>query len=268
ELSAGLVMVHRGQDSTSSSIFIGDVFYRLLWSAFGRRAPQIYTEGELYTIQGNTYGVSLRSPTAALDPTTGRTGAPLGANIWGGTARVGLEDPVWSARFEAGFSTGQSGSGLPIGIEVFTQRPNNANYQVGMLLYPLVLAVRTAAAYGASASAIWSGGGVWNSIYLLPQARFRPLPGIELIGQFLLAFADNLNGPLYNNRADGATGCGISEECILGWEADVALKVSWGPQDQLRWSNELGIMGAGPALGPLLSNSLIWTAQTRIAFVF
>ena len=129
--------------------------------------------------------------------------------------------------------------------------------------------MRTAATYGADFDSVWSGGGVWNSIYFMPRVSFRPLPGVELIGQFILAFADQLNLPLNDERtdADGA-GCGLDEACILGWEADVALKVSWGPNDEMRWSNEFGIMNAGPALGPRLSSSLIWTLQSRIAFVF
>lgn len=271
ELMAGLILTHRGQDSTSSNIYIGDLFWRLRWSAFGRRAPQIYTEGELYTIQGSTYGVALFSPTGSVDPVTGRTGARGGANIWGGAARIGVDDPIWSARVESGFSTGQHGSITSVGTyDTLTQRPNNASYQVGLLLYPVALAVRTANAYTPTFDALWSGGGVWNSVYFLPQVRVRPLPGLELIGQFLIAFADQTDGiVLANTNATGDTSCLFAgEQCLLGWEADLAIKLSWGPHDELRWSNELGIMNAGPALGPKLANSLLWTAQSRIAFVF
>ena len=37
---------------------------------------------------------------------------------------------------------------------------------------------------------------------------------------------------------------------------------------EMRWSNEFGVMNAGPALGPRLSQSLMWTLQSRIAFSF
>ena len=68
----------------------------------------------------------------------------------------------------------------------------------------------------------------------------------------------------------------MAAECMLGWEADLALKVSWGPHDEMRWSNEFGVMGVGDALGAggefrtgnRLSDGLIWTLQSRIAFVF
>jgi len=293
ELTAGLVMVHRGQAHTSSEIYIGDIFFRLRWSAFGRRAPQIYSEGELYTIQGRTNGVALTGDFCgdADDETAagcteadgsvtplGRTATPIGANIWGGALRIGVDDPLWAVTFESGFSTGQAGS--PIGATTLTQRPNNMNYQVGLLLFPVVLNVRTANSY--AASALWSNGGVWNSIYMLPQVRFRPLGhtgGVELIGQFMVAWADQLNDVLRNQRADGSTSCSLSDDCFLGWELDLALKLSWGPNDEMRWSNEFAIAGVGPALGaggdPLdfstgnrLTEEIMWTLQTRIAFVF
>ncbi|MCZ7686424.1 MAG: hypothetical protein M5U28_49775 [Sandaracinaceae bacterium] len=271
ELSAGLVMVNRGQDSTASNIYIGDFFYRILWSAFGRRAPQLYSEGELYTIQGVTNAVGLFG---AIDPTTGRSSRQGGADIWGGVARLGLEDPMWSARFEAGFSTGQPGgiTTLPANPDAttFAQRPSNSAYQVGLLLFPTVLAVRTANAYTDTFQALWSNGGVWNSVYFLPQVRVRPLPGLELIGQFILAYADELDVALSNPGRDVSdTACLLDgERCLLGWEADFALRVHWGPNDEMRWSNELGIMNAGPALGPKLSQSFLWTLQSRIAFLF
>lgn len=299
DLMAGLVLVHRGQQRTRSDIWIGDLFYRLRYSAFGRTGPQIYSEGEIYTIQGTSNGVSLTGDFCDTpegcdfneDGTPdqgsyGTTARQLGANIWGGADRIGLEDSMWSASVEAGFSTGQAGASL-IGNTLFTQRPSNPNYQMGMLLYPVVLNVRTANAYSFS-NAVWSNGGVWNSAYLAPQVRLRPLGqngGLELIGQFIVAFADQLNGPL-NRPAGGATGtCPalVSSNCFLGWEADVAVKVSWGPHDEMRWSNEFGVMGVGDAIGAFdasrtdamgnntwgrLTDPILWTLQSRIAFVF
>src|SRR5690606_24783537 len=136
------------------------------------------------------------------------------ADIWGGAFRAGLEDPMWSARFESGFSTGQEGNILGVGsYDVLRQRPNNPAYQVGMLLYPLVLAVRTANGYTDTFDALWSGGGVWNSVYFLPQVRVRPLPGLELIGQFLVAFADqNNNFILHNENPGGGWQCKLAAE--------------------------------------------------------
>jgi hypothetical protein len=166
DLAISVSLIHRGQAHTSSSIYIADLFFRLRWSAFGRRAPLIYTEGELYTIQGQTNGVALTLDYCGTNPShldsgcpysdgtitpLGRTATTGSANIWGGALRVGAEEPTWTALVETGFSTGQSGAPFGPGL-VLTQRSNNLNYQVGLLLYPVVLNLRTANGYQTSAA--------------------------------------------------------------------------------------------------------------------
>ena len=281
ELTVGLVGVYRGQQYTSSDVWIGDAFYRIRWSPGGHDQPMLYSEGEIYTIQGTTNAVALTGASDYCNTAggctihgqhvpEGRSLTQLGANIWGGAMRLGVESPTvpgsWQAFiFESGFSTGQNGRVM--GINQLTQRPSDPNYQVGLLLYPVALAVRTADSYFYSTS-LWSGGGVWNSIYFLPQLRWRPLGfdgGVELIGQFLVAFADQLNTVLTSNTTRA---CGVSDSCLMGYEADFAIKLSWGPHDEMRWSNEFGVMNAGPALAPMLSSSVMWTLQSRIAFSF
>ena len=255
---------------------------------FGRQAPLLYSEGELYTIQGTSRAVALTGPTdfcsPAQDPdgdgrcdngaVVGATATLAGANIWGGAMRLGFEDSnasgpgAWlAAMVETGFSTGQNGD--IFNLRTLSQRPNNRDYLVGLLLYPVALNAVTADGYNVAPS-IWSNGGVWNSMYMMPQVRVRPLginggPGI--IGQVLFCFPGVLNAPLGRPGAS-AQGCGLSDHCLLGWEADLAIKISWGPHDEMRWSNEFGVMNAGPALGPLLAESVLWTLQSRIAFVF
>lgn len=294
ELLAGLVMVHRGQAYTGSDVWIGDLFYRLRYTPV-RRFVQLYSEGEIWTIQGRSNGVALTGdfcndpPTMTApvctngDGTTavyGRTATTMGANVWGGAMRLGIDHPNFALTLESGFSTGQGDNILM--TNTLTQRPNNSNYILGMLLYPVVLAVRTANSY--PSPALWSGGGVWNSVYFVPQVRYRPLGytgGIEVIGQFILGFADQfgdatpLNGPSEDRRSPGPGV--ISSNNLLGWELDLALKISWGPHDEMRWSNEFGIMGVGDAIGaadPMrptwgrLTDPIIWTLQTRIGFVF
>ena len=118
-------------------------------------------------------------------------------------------------------------------------------------------------------------------MYVFPQVRYRIIPGIEAHAAFLMAWADELIGTIYaNTRDDSAdTACGLFEgECGLGWEADFALRVKWGENDLMRWDTEFGIMSAGDALRPDsaedrnlfggLSESLMWTIQTRAAMVW
>lgn len=285
ELTVGLIAAYRGQQYTSSDVWIGDAFYRLRWSAFGADQPLIYTEGEMYTIQGTTNAVALTGSSDFCNEPMGctvhgvhipegRSATQLGANIWGGAVRLGIEAPTTPHHsyqafvLESGFSTGQNGRIM--GIDQLTQRPSEQNYRVGLLLYPVALAVRTADSYYYSSS-LWSQGGVWNSVYVLPQVRWRPLGydgGVELIGQFLIAMADQLNTVLSPTDPSRSCDYGNPEACLMGWEADLAIKLSWGPHDEMRWSNEFGVMNAGPALGPRLATSTMWTLQSRIAFVF
>ena len=87
----------------------------------------------------------LNARTGVLTP-YGRTASQIGANVWGGAMRVGVEQPLVGFMFESGFSTGQNGRLL--GSSRLTQRPNDPNYQVGLLLYPVALAVRAAERVG------------------------------------------------------------------------------------------------------------------------
>lgn len=290
ELNVGTILVYRGQDYQSSNIFIGDWFWKLKYTAFGRKNPWFYTEGEVYTIQGATNGLTLApdfcsnvngcaDPNGGLPTAYGRSRTRLNANVWGLAARAGAETDTWTAYAEYGYQSGQHASatnpvgGLanPAGNEL-RQRANNADYQVGLLLYPVAVATRTALAYGDAFSTLWSKGGVWNSHYFLPRVQYRPLSGLELYGQFIVAFADQLNQAIQPIGADGnptpAEACGIQGKCLLGWEADVAAKIHWGPNDEMRWSTEFGIAGVGDALGPYVTSPIMWTLQSRVALVY
>lgn len=261
ELALGVYFVNRWQDHTESDVFIYDAFWRFRWG-LGPGLPSLFTTGEILTIQGSTRGLSIRP---GFDETTGREPDGTDANIWGGAFRAGMVDTRWSAILEAGFASGDGA----LQDDEFTQRAIHPDYHVGLLMYQVALAARTAIQLGPDLRPLWSRGGVWNSKYVFPQARIRPSPGWEIVGAFLLAWADELNVVLYNDRPDGSTSCGVIQgDCFLGWEADVALKVSWGEGDIVRWSTEAGIMHAGPALSGIFSEAWLWTLQSRIAVVF
>ncbi|MCC7535671.1 MAG: hypothetical protein IT379_05635 [Deltaproteobacteria bacterium] len=261
ELAAGVYFVNRWQDHTESDVYIYDAFWRLRWG-LGPGLPSLFTTGEILTIQGSTRGLSIRP---GFDEDTGLEPDGTDANIWGGAFRAGVVDARWSAILEAGFASGDG----ELQDDEFTQRAIHPDYHVGLLMYQVALAARTAIQLGPDLRPLWSRGGVWNSKYFFPQARFRPSPGWEIVGAFLLAWADELNVALYNNRDDGSTSCSVIQgDCFLGWEADLALKVSWGEGDLVRWSTEAGVMHAGDALSGIFSEEWLWTLQSRISVVF
>jgi len=282
ELTAGLYFVNRWQNSTESDVYILDLFWRLRY-ALGPRAPSLYVAGEIVNIRGSDSRALPFAGGCADDG--GPPCNPVDADIWGAVARAGLidRDEAWAATLEGGFSSGDE----QYFNDNFTVRPLHPDYHVGLLLYQVALASKTAIGLSriADAEALWSNGGVWNSWYLWPQARYTVLPGVEVHGAFLLAWADKLVSDVYQNPSETfpieeASDRGLFEgRCFIGWEADLALRLKWGENDVMWWDTEMGIMSAGDALtanetelgGPVpsaLSEDLLWTIQTRIAMRF
>ena len=251
ELTAGVYFVNRWQESSESDLQILDLFWRLRYSPFGSDRPALMTSGEILTIQGESRSLS--------------EGTLTEPNIWGGVVKLGAETECWTGIAEAGYASGDA----IIADGDFTGRPIHRDYHVGMVLYPIVLAARSAHTFGDETS-LWSKGGVYNSSYLFPQARWRPIPGLELVGAFLAAWADELTPVLGgSDRSDGSTACSLFQgDCFLGWEIDAAVKVRWGEDDLVRWSTELGILSGGEALESVLTEPTVWTVQSRIAMVW
>ncbi|MBK8172148.1 MAG: hypothetical protein IPK60_17635 [Sandaracinaceae bacterium] len=272
EFSVGTIDVYRSQQQTSSNVYIADLFWKIRYSVFGRRAPALVFNGEIMTIQGSSYGLGV-GPGQVLDE-AGRTPRETGAAIWGGVFQLGAAADRWAGLLEAGYASGD-GNLFSRSDFRFDQRALHPDYHVGLLMYGSAIAARTANAYSGQLSALQSRGGVWNSKYLFPQFRYRLAPGVDVLGAFLLAWADQLNEayPATIARRETAgsqrTSCKVFEgDCFLGWEADLALKVSWGENDIMRWSTEFGIMNAGGALALEMQNTMLWTLQTRIAMAF
>ena len=251
ELTLGTYFTHRWQTSSESKVSIGDLFWRFKYSFFGKEGPQLFSEGEVLTIQGTSRAIS--------------AGTLTEPNIWGGAGRIGALADAWDAVLEAGHASGDA----VIADEDFTSRPLNADHRVGLVMFPIVLNARTANQFSDNPS-LWSRGGVYNATYLYPHGRYRPFDGVEVVGAVLLAWADELTPVIGGSqRDDGGTSCGaFAGDCFLGVEGDLAVKIDWGPDDLLRWSTEVGLMKAGKALETVLSDDLIWTLQSRIAMVF
>lgn len=272
ELSFGTIDVYRSQQQTLSKVGIFDFYWKIRYSVFGRRAPALIFNGEVMTIQGSSYGLGV-GPGQTFDA-EGRTPRETRAAIWGGVFQLGAAADRWAGIVEGGYASGD-GNLFSRSDFRFDQRAMHPDYHVGLLLYQSALASRTANAYTGQLSALQSRGGVWNSKYLFPQFRYRVAPGVDVLGAFLLAWADQLNEafPAAVARREAAgnqsTSCKIFQgDCFLGWEADIALKFSWGENDIMRWSTEFGIMNAGGALALEMQSSMLWTLQSRIAMVF
>ncbi len=294
ELQLGLVYVSRGQDFNQSRMHIIDGFWRFQ-AGLSRSGPSLLTEGEVVAIRGSTRGIKLL-PGGLFDNKTGQSDNALEGDILNFAARLGLTTPSWDGLVEYGSSSGDEQ--LIGGDRRFKMFPVNADYKMGLLMYPVALWARSVnTAAGRASDALNSGGGVFNSSYLNPKVRYRftrESSQFELIGQGLLGWANTLNGgevlgfvadyyaprnaaaPWANNRCKA-----FDSDCAIGWEVDVAARVKWlpstdlpnaGPNDRylLQWSNEVGVMKAGKALAPRLAAGAdtLWTIQSRIAFLW
>lgn len=274
-LDIGLLNIYRTQGLTSTKVYVGDLFWRVRYAFLGPHAPSLFFNGEVTTILGSSYGLPL-GPGQFLD-STGRTPNPTTAAVWGGVVQLGAAEANnrWIATLESGYARGDSNIFSQNTDRRLDQRVLSPDYHVGLIMYQIALAGRTANAYAGQLGGLQSRGGVWNSKYFFPQFRYSLVRGVDVLGAFLLAWADQLNEAFpatvaaRESRGSTRMSCHVFEgDCFLGWEADLALKVSWGENDVMRWSTEFGMMNAGGALALELQQSFIWTLQSRIAMVF
>lgn len=265
-LHADFLGSYRFQESTNSDVYIFDLAWKLIYTAHDNW-PSLYTEGELYTIQGSSDGIPFAG---GCDPNRCDS---LSANIWGGAFRLGAqeESKQWSGYLELGFSTGDD---KIFADPTLTERPNHPDYRVGLLTYQVAV-YAASAQQGADLAGLWSYGGVYNSKYLYPQFRYELIDGVEAHIAWVFAWADTLSPAVYvNERPGGEASCGLVDgDCFIGWEVDGAIRVKWGKDDLLRWDTEFGLMRAGAALHQDgvdfgLGEPWLWTLQTRIAMVF
>ena len=260
ELFVGVYIVYRWQNSTQSKITIPDFAWRLQ-RTIGNRGIAITTEGEYYTIIGESGALPFTGgcpPTGTVGPcNVGDSGIH---NVLG---RIGATRPgKWSARLESGYSRGDDNL-LDTNLTV---RAFNTNIKVGLLMYQVALdAVGFNGLQTLNAVELGPNGSVWNSKYFYPQARFTIVPGLEVHGTFLVAWANSLDSLVY--RATKSR-CGFKGECFMGWEADVAIRARIG-QDIVWIDWESGIMQPGDAFTNAgMSDKVLWTTQMRAAMVF
>ncbi|TVQ87354.1 MAG: hypothetical protein EA397_18735 [Deltaproteobacteria bacterium] len=257
KFTIGGYLITRWQHSTDSLVYVPD-----LWIDFNLDGWVGEFEG--LHITGQSRGLVLPG---AYDP-TGEIDDPLykEVSIWGYVGRFGHRKSDWEIIFEHGFASGDSN----VADRRFTGRALEPDHNVGLIIYDQIMARVTAGAWSRDARPLWSRGGVVNSRYIFPHARYSPMDDVDIVGAFLMAWP---------HRPDGATilcrpgeGCGQAQATAnaLGWEVDLALKVRW--QRHVLFSIEaayarvtdrvpLGVAG-------LDSRGHFTTLQSRLAYQF
>ncbi len=271
DLIGGIYIVNRLQDESDSNVLILDGYLKA-------EIGKLYAEGEVVNIRGKTRAIALPG---AYDPSGAVEDALLKeANIWGYVGRLGFQNKPLTAYLETGYASGDS----KIADQDFTGRPLHSDYNAGLLIYEEILARVTADKWSDEARGLWSNGGVYNSRYIFPTIKYRPLPNWEIIGGFLTAWPDKPDGSIIR-CAEGDYGpeeAGCSQNTAtastLGWEADLALKYKF--HEHILFSLESGYAHITDRV-PLSSSGLAYktddegreygnffTLQSRIAYEF
>jgi len=253
DLTLGAYGVNRIQKESNSEVWIVDAYIKMNYAG-------ILLEAEGLTIRGETEAIALPG---SYDPSKEDSGeeGPLYkfADIWGGVVRAGYEQPAFTVMAEAGYASGDDN----VADEEFTGRPIHADHNVGLLLYEEILGRVTAYRWSTAGEGLWSNGGVYNSKYIFPNVRWRPVNNLELIGAYLVAWPDKPDGAIIITDED-------AESPILGTEIDLAAKLRW--QNHILVSLETGIASVTDRLPVeelgLTVDGKAWTVQSRVAYEF
>jgi hypothetical protein len=259
DLTAGVYVVNRRQGETDSNVLIADAYLK-----YERRG--VYLEAEALTIRGETSAVALPG---AYDP-YGELANPLykKAAITGYVGRAGYQTDSWTAMFETGYASGDDN----VADVNFSGRPLSPDFNVGLLLYEEILSRVTATTWTSSADGLWSNGGVYNSRYIFPNLRLRPLKDMEITAAMLVAWPDKPDGSRILCAEGDDVDCALYQATAktLGTEYDLAVKYKL--HKRVLFSLEGGYLVATDRL-PLANVGLngdgkFVTVQSRIAYEF
>jgi hypothetical protein len=264
DLTIGAYGIIREQAETESTAIILDGYAKLSWKKF-------LAEAEVLHIGGNSSAITLDG---AYDP-YGDLTDPLykDVDILGYVARVGRQTQNLDLVMEHGYASGDDN----VADEVFTGRPLHQDFNVGLLLYEEVLARVTSRTWSEKAISLWSNGGVYNSRYIYPHLRFRPLNTWEVRAAFLTIWPDKPDGArILCSEADVDSKdiqCSDPKDDLastIGWEANLGLHQRF--HEHILFAVEGAYAQATNRL-PLENLGLnpdgkFWTVQTRFAYEF
>jgi hypothetical protein len=273
DLIGGVYAVNRMQTETNSNVLILDAYGKV-------EVANIYAEGEILHIGGNTEAVSL----AGAENVGAESPLFKKADIWGYVIRAGYQNRTFTGYLEHGYASGDPN----VADADFSGRPLHPDYNVGLLLYEEIIARSTATVWGPDAQGLWSNGGVYNSRYIFPTVKYRPLDNWEILGGFLAAWPDKADGSRIRCSPDDPVPEGQDpdrwkDKCnatasMLGYEVDLAVKHNF--HDHINFTMEGGYAHVTDRI-PLSSVGLdyrvndkgqevgdFWTFQTRIAYEF
>jgi hypothetical protein len=212
KVTVGAYLITRWQRVTDSKVMVPDLWIDVDLDGWVGQFEGLY-------IGGRSRGLVLPG---AYDP-AGDVEDPLlkEVSIWGYVGRLGHKRADWEVIFEHGFASGDSN----VADQRFTGRALEPDHNVGLILYDQVMARVTASAWSRDARPLWSRGGVVNSRYVFPTARYSPFTNVDLIGGFLMAWPHKPDGATILCRAGEGCAQSAATASSLGWEIDLAVKL-------------------------------------------
>ena len=88
----------------------------------------------------------------------------------------------------------------------------------------------SAAAFPGDASSLASNGGVYNSRYIYPHIKIRPMDNLEFIAAYLVAWPDKADGAVIQcGEGDSEDICNTfdAKDSTSGWELDLGVKYTF-----------------------------------------
>ncbi|MEC8379488.1 MAG: hypothetical protein VXZ96_04165 [Myxococcota bacterium] len=258
DLTIGLYGINRNQVESNSDVWIYDAYLYFLWK-------KIYMEGEILNIRGKSAAIALPG---AINTEEGADPLTKDVDIWGYAARAGYKTPTVTAYFETGYASGDDN----VADGLFTGRAIHPDYNVGLLLYDEVLDAVSAARWQGTASALASGGGVYNSRYIFPVVSTKVLGKFDLVGGFLKVWPDRPDGAVIQCAEGDDSECETYEATAdhIGWEGNLALKGRL--HEHFLFSFEGGYAEVTDRLkldaAGLNPDGKFMTIQTRLAYEF
>jgi hypothetical protein len=214
-------------------------------------------------------------------------GIPIGDNvgkalIYGWVVRAGF-DPLSTLALR--LDVGQASGDKVYGNETFRQRPMHPDYAPGLIMYRMFLRERSATALAqrlnsnvagvpTPARSLQSNGGVLNSYFLYPRARWRLHPLVTLKLAVLTAWSHRPEEFLFKLTGceEGAKGVGCRiQDNHIGTEVDLGVDIAWGGTPELRhlfFRFDMGYLIFGKQVSGDYEAPGIFALRMRLMFVF
>lgn len=249
-LHAGVYVVRRTQAETKSDVLVVDGYLHAKLDA-------LELETELLWLTGQTSALAGQKPKEI--------------SVQGGAARLTYGSDRLAVRLHGGLAPGDDdpadGS--------FSGFPFHSDFHVGALMFPEVLAARSARSWGQDVKTLWTRGSVANARYIELSGRYRPIEDLRLIAGVLWARALVDDANVWGETRPPKS----ASDLDLGWETNLSARYELVPHVHAQLETAIFFAGRGlwrdgahPTRDLRITDQdqpdPVYSAQLRLAYVF